>query len=571
MTDNAKTFLSKRFQRVPRWLDIRHKTTPPYTPRVNGKVERFIRTLLNEWAYAHAYPSTEARNAYLPEWLHFYNWYRQHSSLKKQATIPTRKLGEQFVSATNRKHLTQVSAYHKGDMNCIDLFLQKNRVYGTTSEDGELKNLWGHSGISLSFQNLPAGAARYLCEILSNIYLPSHMRAIAHEDRKSIEFIYSFELTPVKKRSIGELTISIPSHEVPISVEVGFAPGSKKLAYLTLAVNLTEIEGASHEFVNLQHLRGSSLPFLIEKAKEMKLGPQEKAPFKDIILQLLADANFLSEFKSRLLSFWLTFEDAEVFNKVVNNPTVAHEIFKATNFYLLSFDRGTPLIVIEDRKERGPLLPTLPRRPWGEYPTRHLVKIDTTLYNYIERAFEAKLSGAYIEMFRSSFQAIEHIAYKYGNKKVRDDLKAMLSRYDALINLDATINKIYSAVLEGVKQMDAKKTVISDILQRASIHTHTPIADLIHTFNNHDDFFKKKISFEGGFVLQPLPSLNKDNFSKGLAANLVDIRNAIVHVKDHKANNTIIPNKVNSARIAPYSFLSMEIAIYLADFYSKFE
>ncbi|WP_456476296.1 IS481 family transposase [Oceanithermus sp.] len=87
MTDNARIFQSKRFQRVLKGLGIRHKTTPPYTPKVNGKVERFIRTLLNEWAYAHAYPSSEVRNAYLPEWLHYYNWHRSHTSLGNRAPI----------------------------------------------------------------------------------------------------------------------------------------------------------------------------------------------------------------------------------------------------------------------------------------------------------------------------------------------------------------------------------------------------------------------------------------------------------------------------------------------------
>ncbi|HGY10062.1 MAG TPA: IS481 family transposase [Oceanithermus profundus] len=91
MTDNARVFQSGRFQRVLRWLGIQHKTTPPYTPRVNGKVERFIRTLLNEWAYAHAYPSSEARDAYLPQWLHYYNWHRPHCSLGNQA--PVSRLG----------------------------------------------------------------------------------------------------------------------------------------------------------------------------------------------------------------------------------------------------------------------------------------------------------------------------------------------------------------------------------------------------------------------------------------------------------------------------------------------
>ncbi|WP_456476515.1 IS481 family transposase [Oceanithermus sp.] len=91
MTDNARIFQSKKFQRVLRWLGIQHKTTPPYTPRVNGKVERFIRTLLNEWAYAHAYRSSDERNAHLPEWLHYYNWHRPHSSLKNKA--PVSRLG----------------------------------------------------------------------------------------------------------------------------------------------------------------------------------------------------------------------------------------------------------------------------------------------------------------------------------------------------------------------------------------------------------------------------------------------------------------------------------------------
>ncbi len=64
--ESAVAFLIAALRHYRR-LGIRHKTTPPYTPRVNGKVERFIRTLLNEWAYAHAYASSEVRNAHLPE------------------------------------------------------------------------------------------------------------------------------------------------------------------------------------------------------------------------------------------------------------------------------------------------------------------------------------------------------------------------------------------------------------------------------------------------------------------------------------------------------------------------
>jgi len=52
MTEGAPMFRSGKFRRLLKLLGIRHQLTPPYTPRVNGKVERFIRTLLNEWAYA---------------------------------------------------------------------------------------------------------------------------------------------------------------------------------------------------------------------------------------------------------------------------------------------------------------------------------------------------------------------------------------------------------------------------------------------------------------------------------------------------------------------------------------
>ncbi len=91
MTDNARIFQSERFQKALRWLGLKHKTTRPYTPRTNGKVERFIRTLLNEWAYAHAYRSSDERDAHLPKWLHYYNWHRPHSSLGNQA--PVSRLG----------------------------------------------------------------------------------------------------------------------------------------------------------------------------------------------------------------------------------------------------------------------------------------------------------------------------------------------------------------------------------------------------------------------------------------------------------------------------------------------
>lgn len=81
MTDNGSAYRSRRFAKALRLLRIRHIFTRPYTPKTNGKAERFIQTLLREWAYRLAHPSSAARNADLPRWLDWFNRSRPHSAL----------------------------------------------------------------------------------------------------------------------------------------------------------------------------------------------------------------------------------------------------------------------------------------------------------------------------------------------------------------------------------------------------------------------------------------------------------------------------------------------------------
>jgi transposase len=87
LTDNGAGYKSRRVAGVCRTWQLRHRFTRPYTPRTNGKAERFIQTLLREWAYAAAYPSSARRTATLPHWLHYYNWHRRHSALNGQPPI----------------------------------------------------------------------------------------------------------------------------------------------------------------------------------------------------------------------------------------------------------------------------------------------------------------------------------------------------------------------------------------------------------------------------------------------------------------------------------------------------
>jgi len=88
MTDNAIAYRrSFAFRGALERQRVRHILTPPYTPRWNGKVERFIQTLKREWAYAHSWPSSIERSRALASFLRYYNRRRPHSSLGDRSPI----------------------------------------------------------------------------------------------------------------------------------------------------------------------------------------------------------------------------------------------------------------------------------------------------------------------------------------------------------------------------------------------------------------------------------------------------------------------------------------------------
>jgi transposase InsO family protein len=87
MTDNGSCYKAFAFRDACRDLGLKHIRTKPYTPKTNGKAERFIQTALREWAYAQAYPTSDRRGEELPIWLHRYNWRRPHGGIKSQTPI----------------------------------------------------------------------------------------------------------------------------------------------------------------------------------------------------------------------------------------------------------------------------------------------------------------------------------------------------------------------------------------------------------------------------------------------------------------------------------------------------
>jgi transposase InsO family protein len=81
LTDNGSCYRSHNWRDLLTAAGITHKRTRPYRPQTNGKVERFNRTLLDEWAYARPYRCDQERRDAFPEWLHTYNHHRGHTAL----------------------------------------------------------------------------------------------------------------------------------------------------------------------------------------------------------------------------------------------------------------------------------------------------------------------------------------------------------------------------------------------------------------------------------------------------------------------------------------------------------
>jgi transposase InsO family protein len=87
MSDNGPAYGSRAFAALCVAHGLRHLRTRPYTPRTNGKAERFIQTLLREWAYRTAYATSARRRSALTPWLRYYNQRRPHTALGYRAPL----------------------------------------------------------------------------------------------------------------------------------------------------------------------------------------------------------------------------------------------------------------------------------------------------------------------------------------------------------------------------------------------------------------------------------------------------------------------------------------------------
>ena len=93
LTDNGSSYRSQLFRKACHELALKHHRTKPYTPRTNGKAERFIQTALREWAYAKHWTDSLDRDLHLLPWTHYYNHLRPHGSLNYKPPISRSEAG----------------------------------------------------------------------------------------------------------------------------------------------------------------------------------------------------------------------------------------------------------------------------------------------------------------------------------------------------------------------------------------------------------------------------------------------------------------------------------------------
>jgi transposase InsO family protein len=87
LTDNGSSYRSGQFRLACQKMQLKHSRTRPYTPRTNGKAERFIQTAMREWAYAKHWSDSQERDQHLQPWNHHYNYHRPHGSLAYKPPI----------------------------------------------------------------------------------------------------------------------------------------------------------------------------------------------------------------------------------------------------------------------------------------------------------------------------------------------------------------------------------------------------------------------------------------------------------------------------------------------------
>ena len=220
------------------------------------------------------------------------------------------------------------------------------------------------------------------------------------------------------------------------------------------------------------------------------------------------------------------------------------------NFYMHYFDRGTPIIRVHAEEYRGTYRER--RYPFDRFPNR-IEALD--LPQDLLTIWTGTLEVDTFKRFLYSFQILEHAAFYFVNDDLDREIRRIISRPHAGINLDATV----AAILEKLAP-ERNKTSDEDKI-RAIFERRVDPEILWNELSVAPELFIEPTEFEGGFaiqgILQPKDDLAtfKSHWHPTICNRFITIRNALVHSRESRTNTTISPTAKNYALLLPWSIL----------------
>ncbi|MEN0095883.1 MAG: hypothetical protein AAGB30_10910 [Pedobacter sp.] len=402
--------------------------------------------------------------------------------------------------------------------NSLDNFKNLNKQIKVVQETEHLnlENLWDDDTFMCRFKN------NENLECLNDIFLPPQLAALYHSNEKCIEYIY----TPLSVDSplIGR---KFDFYYLGDQYFAEFAEPSEALVILSKGFREKTIS-SSTQYRNLQKFRDyyikEDLPNQFQKYFEKKV---------PIVFKITG--NFTSH----------TYDFVD--------------FSKNLNFYLEYYDRKSPFILIYETESETESYPVPCYNNQDDYPkTLNVRKIDPVLIDLFE---VARLTSNTRMKFLFYFQVLEYCSYYHFSEEFKRKITNIIKRPD-LIEKSSFYGKL---ITEEFK--DQYKHNDDSVKLEKLIIDFLSIEDIKLEIAENIEYFKKDITFDGGFVIgalvgsvAELEGATKASFLKTVKSNIEKIRNVLVHIRESRENKVILPTKKNTNLLLPYLHLIQRIA-----------
>lgn len=356
-----------------------------------------------------------------------------------------------------------------------------------------------------------------LIAALNSVYLPPMLYGIWHRVSKDIEFVY----TPLSKD--GELVKrSFEMFYDGRMIQCEWAKPSKALIQLAFASRPVETEISDTNYRNLlEFQRGMIYRVNRKDSLPAEIGPP--------------------------LSFWIRNIDWDA-DKV-------RRLCQHVNFYMRYYDRETPFILLTEETPE-PHEVTLPRYPYGTFPPKltgfssnsHMLD----LWSITTETFDP------FRRFLHSYQILEYFAHYYISAKIKDEVRKLMVRPDAVSHIEEVTTQVIDALTPGLQDDKAKlEGMLRECVEPSAVW---------QVIEPYRSYFDKPIAFDGGFIQDAL--INKEdqltdfvkNWPAKFVAKLEALRNHVAHSRERRHTTNVAPTLSAQERLVPWAAVVLRAA-----------